>query len=289
MRFGNEPRGVHHGEDRLVRGGEVALIERTIGHHAIDGTRNSRITELRFGALHFAFRGRARTLGGLECLLFSHALQVRKLLLGLLVLAAGLQKGNFGGVQVFPGNSALLEQFLAALVDFLLGIESRLRRGGLQFGLLNLLRQTGANGRNVVSFRLFEVTLARLRRRGQILVFEFGKQLSFFYPSASLHIKFPDGRGYLRGDRSLLKRIDDRFGGNDLGNGRALRRRGLHRDDGIFFLFGLAAAACKERCETNHQHGKGRTIAPEGSKTVRQFHGVVSTPVRVCKFASATR
>jgi hypothetical protein len=80
-------------------------------------------------------------LSGLERLLFSNALQVGKLFLRLFVLAASLKKRDFGGIQIAAGESALLEQFFAALIDFLLCIEILFRGGGIQFRLLNLLRE----------------------------------------------------------------------------------------------------------------------------------------------------
>src|SRR6266849_5716251 len=204
MRFGDEPRSVHHSEQGLIGGSEITFEKRPIGDHTVDWTGDSRITEKRLGSLHATFCRRARTLGGLEGLLFSNALEVGELFLRLLVLAAGLEKGDFGGVHVFAGNSALLEQFLAALVDFLLCIEVRLRGDGVEFRLLNLLRKAGANSGDIVGFRLFEITFAGLRGRGQITVFEFSQQLSFFYARASLYMEFSYRRAYLGGDSGLL-------------------------------------------------------------------------------------
>ena len=58
----------------------------------------------------------------------------------------------------------MLEKFLAALVDLLLRFEARLSGYGVQFRLLNLLRETGANGGHVAGVCLFEIAFAGLRR-----------------------------------------------------------------------------------------------------------------------------
>ena len=216
MCFRDEPRCIHHGEQGLIGGGEVTFKKRAISDDAVDGTRDSGITEQCFGAPHSAFRGRARALDGLERLLFSHALKVGKLFLRLLVLAAGLKKSNFGGIQVFPGNGSLLEQFLAALIDFLLRFEIRLRGDGVELCLLNLLRKASINGGHVVGVRLLEIALGGFRGGGQILVFQLCKQLSFFNSRASLHVEFLDGRTDLRRDCGLLQRIDYGFRRNHL-------------------------------------------------------------------------
>src|SRR6266851_3612976 len=214
--FGDEPGGIHYGEQGLIGGSEVAFEKRAIGHYAVDGTGDSRITEQRLGPLHSAFRRQARTLGGLERLLFSNALEVGEKFLRLLVLAAGLQESDFGGVHVPAGNGSLLKQFLATLVDFLLGIEVRLRGDGVQFRLLNLLREAGANRGCVVGFRLVEIALAGLRGGGQITVFQFGEQLALFNSRATLHVEFLNGRADLWGDGGLLERKHHRFRRNYL-------------------------------------------------------------------------
>src|SRR5437879_506847 len=123
---------------------------------------------------------------------------------GLRVLAAGLKKSDFGAIQVFPGNGSLLEQFLAALIDFLLRFEIRLRGDGVELCLLNLLRKAGINGGYVVGVRLLEIALGGFRGGGQILVFQLCKQLPFLNSRASLHVEFLNGRADLRRDCGLL-------------------------------------------------------------------------------------
>src|SRR5260370_36209787 len=98
VRFGDDARCVHHGEQGLIGGGEITFEKRAIGDHAGDGTSDSRITEKRLGSLHPAFGRRACTLGGLEGLLFSNTLEAGELVLYVLVLAASLGASDFSGV-----------------------------------------------------------------------------------------------------------------------------------------------------------------------------------------------
>src|SRR5258708_16243091 len=116
VRFGEDARCVHHGEQGLIGSSEVTFEKRAIGDHAVDGTSDSRITEKRLGSLHPAFGRRARTLAGLEGLLFSNALEAGELFLYLLVLPASLEKRDFGGSHLFPEPAAFLAQFLAVLL-----------------------------------------------------------------------------------------------------------------------------------------------------------------------------
>ena len=183
----------------------------------------------------------------------------------------------------------MLEQFLAALIDFLLRLEVRLRGDGIELRLLNLLREAGINGGHVVGVRLLEIALAGLCGGGQVLVFQVGKQLSFFYVRASLYMKFFDGRADLRSNGCLLQGIDHGFRGNHLRDGGALRRRSLHGDNRLLFLFVLAATAGEaEYCGDSTEKECRSAARRQGGDHCRS-HGVVRTPVSVCKLARATR
>src|SRR6266852_3377679 len=53
----NQLRKVHDGEERLIGSGELTSIKRAVSNHSVDGAADLGVTELRLGALIFAFRG----------------------------------------------------------------------------------------------------------------------------------------------------------------------------------------------------------------------------------------
>ena len=205
------------------------------------------------------------------------------------VLAAGLRQRDFRRIEIAPRQCTLLKKFLAAFVELLLRIKGRLRRGGIEFRLLDLLWKTGIHGGDVGGLRLFEIALGGFHRGGQILVLQNGEQLSFFHAAPALHQELSDRRSDFGRDGSLLQRIDDPFGRNGLRNRSAPRRCDLHRDERLLFLLGLVAAVRKKWRAHNARAQKRGAAPPMDSRTDNQLHGVVSTPVRVCRFASATR
>src|SRR6266568_3870813 len=145
-----------------------AICDFAISHNAIDGAADHRVAELCLGVTILAFRRHARALCGLQRLLFSKPLQIRELPLCLFVLAAGLRQRDFRRIEIAPGQCTLLQKLLAALVELLLRIKGRLRRGGIEFRLLNLLWKTGIHCGDVGGFRLFEIALGGFHRGGQI-------------------------------------------------------------------------------------------------------------------------
>ena len=163
MCFGDQSGYVHHGEERLVRGGQLALVLRTIGHYSVDRTADFRVTKLCAGTEVFAMCGGELAGRRLQTFLFSNPLQVVQLLLGHLRLSAGLGESNFRTVKIASRKRALLKQFLAAVVDLRLGIERRLGRSCIEFGLLYLLWNTGAGSGCVTSLSLLQFSSTLLR------------------------------------------------------------------------------------------------------------------------------
>src|SRR5260370_39320449 len=53
----NQLRKVHDGEERLIGSGELTSIKRAVSNPSVDGAADLGVTELRLGALIFAFRG----------------------------------------------------------------------------------------------------------------------------------------------------------------------------------------------------------------------------------------
>src|SRR5262249_42069315 len=148
----------------------------------------------------------------------------------------------FRGIQIASWNRALLVQILAALVHLLRGIEGGLRRGCVQFGLLNLLRKTGLDGDRVVGVGLLEITSARLGLRRQILVLKNCKKLLFFQAAAPLHLELQDGRSDFGRDGRLFQRKQNRLGGDHLGKRRFPGSSNLDPRNWLLFLFhGIAA------------------------------------------------
>ncbi len=189
VRLGDEPGRVHHDKDGLIGVRQIPFIKGAIRHNAVNGAANFRVAELRLGSEHATLRRFPRTLSGLQTLFLAHASQIRKLLLRLLVLAAGLKQSDFGQVQLASRQSALLKKLLAAVVDFLLRIKRGLCGRSIEFRLLDLLWEASIHRVDIGRISLFEVSLARQCRTRQVAVLEFDKQLPFFYARASLDVE----------------------------------------------------------------------------------------------------
>jgi hypothetical protein len=241
--LGNQFRNVHHREQRLIRLRQITHKQGPVGHYAINRATDFRITELRLRAPKLSFRRKFLSFRGLQDLLFSHALQVRELPLSLLVLAARRHERNFRGIQVPPRHGSLLKQFLAAVVDLFLRVERGFRRRRVQFRFLDLLRQTCLYGSRVGSLCLLVVALARFRSGGQIGIFQYRQQLTFFHLASALHEKLLDRRRNFRRHDRLLQRRNYGFLGNLQRNVLLLRRRHLHADFRLFLFFFFCAAA----------------------------------------------
>jgi len=88
----------------------------------------------------------------------------------------------------------------------LLSIEIGFRRSGVQLGLLNFLGKAGGCRSRVASFRLFEFTLALLRRGGEVCVLQYRKELAFFHAASALNEKLFNCGGNFRRENGLLQR-----------------------------------------------------------------------------------
>src|SRR5215472_13157114 len=111
------------------------------------------------------------------------------MLLGNFELVAGLGEGDAGSVQLFSGQRSLFEEFLAALVDGLLGLESLLGGLEIQSRFLNFLGETGGSGDLVSCLGLLIGTASVLGSSREVAVFQHSQQLSLVHFAATFHIE----------------------------------------------------------------------------------------------------
>ena len=78
---GDDLRNIHHGEQWSTGRDHLSGVERAVGHHAIHGTADFGITELRGRAQIFALGGFQLSRRGFQRLLFSHFHQRVEMLL----------------------------------------------------------------------------------------------------------------------------------------------------------------------------------------------------------------
>ena len=81
-------------------------------------------------------------------------------------------------VEFLARQRALLEELLAALENFFLGVECLLGLLRVGFGLLDLFRQAGCGGGLVSGLRLIVGAPCVLRRGRQVAILEHGQQFS---------------------------------------------------------------------------------------------------------------
>ena len=205
------------------------------------------------------------------------------------VLAACLRQRNVRGIQIPTGDGSLVEEVLARVVDLLLRVEGSFGSRGIKLSLLNLLREAGARRGRIARFGLLKFALALLCGAGKVSVFEERQELTLLHVAAALHIELADGRADFGRDHGLLQRRNHGFGRNSQDDGAAYCRRNLHGDDG-FGLFLGSATSGKKRSGSNQQ-GTGEPALPARRQKswASVDHGTVSTPVRVWRFARATR
>ena len=113
--------------------GHLAGVERTVGDHAGDRAEDLRVADLGLGRLQMAARRFHLRGGGPDLFLLADGLQRAQVLLGGEQCAVRLRVGHLRFVHQFARESALLEEFLAAVEQLLGGLLGLF--GGIDVGL----------------------------------------------------------------------------------------------------------------------------------------------------------
>src|SRR5260370_30138490 len=237
-------RDIHDGNQWRAAGWHFAGVDGPVGDNAIDRAADFRVGELR-DRIPIMCLGRFELrLRALDLLLAPHPLQRFQMFLRRIELALRLDHGTLGVIGRLLRHRSLADQSLAAF-KYLSRRLQRLTRGlsvGLRFGQIFRHRRRGRGLKSGCS--LVVQTLAFLRRRFQITIFQQGESISLLHVIAAVDVELAHRRADFGHDVGLIDRIQNRRRLDHALYGIALRLDHLDRSrrfDGIASLFPPAA------------------------------------------------
>ena len=191
---GNNAGDIHDREQRRIRAGHLAGIQRPVGDNSVHGAVNFGILQQHFdcflvssGRFHLRLRR-----PGLS--LLAGLLERFQVLAGNLILITSLNVCHLCFIQLLARDRPLVEKLLPAFIYFLRGTESFLTRLDIAFRLDDLVRQRCSSCVLVICPCLIEIPFGFERRCGEIPVFQVGKQLPFADLISAIDVKLPDWR-----------------------------------------------------------------------------------------------